>query len=100
VYQQKCSSCHGQDLKGDGFAPALALEAFSERWKDGKLGDLLTVVKVTMPQDQPSTMTDDENGAVVAYLLKRNEYPAGRQELSGNPADSATTLFAKREPPR
>ena len=41
-------------------------------------------------------MTDDENAAIVSYLLKRNEYPAGHQELSGNPADSAGTVFAKR----
>ena len=77
----QCAFCHQSDLRGQGFAPALVEDTFTSRWQDGNLGDLLTIVKVTMPQDKPASLTDDENAAIVAYLLQANRYPAGQQEL-------------------
>jgi hypothetical protein len=58
---------------------------FKGRWQDGNVGDLFTVVKQTMPQDKPASLTDKEYAEIVAFLLKSNRYPAGSQEL---PADA------------
>ena len=93
LYDAQCSYCHQLDLRGQGFAPALVEDAFAIRWQDGNLGDLLTIVKVTMPQDKPASLTDDENAAIVAYLLQANRYPAGQQELRPDVAALKEVVF-------
>jgi hypothetical protein len=35
-----------------------------------------------MPADAPGTLTKDDASAVVAYILKLNKMPAGKQDLS------------------
>ena len=86
AYEAQCAYCHQSDLRGQGFAPGLIEDVFTSRWQDGNLGDLLTIVKGTMPQDKPASLTDDEYAAIVAYLLQANRYPAGQQELRPDPA--------------
>ena len=82
VYEAECAFCHQSDLRGQGFAPALIEQTFSGRWQDGNLGDLFTIVQVTMPQDKPASLTGSQYAEIVAYLLKANRYPAGQQELT------------------
>jgi quinoprotein glucose dehydrogenase len=95
VYEAQCAFCHQSDLRGQGFAPALIEDAFTARWQDGNLGDLFTIVKVTMPQDNPASLTDDENTSIVAYLLQANRFPAGQQELRPDPAALKEVVFKK-----
>src|SRR5688572_7004237 len=57
VYEAQCAFCHQSDLRGQGFASALVEDTFTSRWQDGNLGDLFTIVKVTMPQDNPASLT-------------------------------------------
>lgn len=85
-YEAQCSFCHLPDLTGQGFAPALIDDTFRIRWEDGKLGDLFSVVKQTMPQDKPGSLSDQQYAEIVAFLLKSNRYPAGSREL---PPDQA-----------
>ena len=96
VYANECALCHLADLRGEGFAPALIEDAFRLRWQDGNLGDLVTIVKATMPQDRPASLSADDYAAVVAYLLKMNAYPAGPQALDTDAAALKTTTFKKR----
>jgi len=95
AYEAQCAFCHQSDLRGQGFAPGLIEDTFASRWQDGNLGDLLTIVKVTMPQDKPASLTDEEYGAIVAYLLQANRYPAGQQELHPDPAALKGVVFKK-----
>ena len=87
VYQDQCTFCHLDDLMGDAFATPLIDDAFTLRWEGGTIGDLMTVIQVTMPADQPNTMSNEAVADVIAYILKMNEYPAGQQDL---PADQET----------
>ena len=100
IYDAQCAFCHQSDLRGQGFAPALVEDAFTSRWQDGNLGDLLTIVKVTMPQDKPASLTDDENAAIVAYLLQANRYPAGQQELRPDLAALKEVVFKRPDAPK
>jgi mono/diheme cytochrome c family protein len=100
VYEAQCAYCHQSDLRGQGFATALVEDTFTSRWQDGNLGDLLTIVKVTMPQDKPSSLTDGEYAAVVAYLLQANRYPAGQRELGPDPAAFKEVLFKRPDTPK
>ena len=81
VYQDQCTFCHLDDLMGDAFATPLIADAFTLRWEGGTLGDLMIVTQVTMPADQPNTLTSEQVADVIAFLLKMNEYPAGDEEL-------------------
>ena len=81
VYQDQCTFCHLDDLMGDAFATPLIDDAFTLRWNGGTLGDLMIVTQVTMPADQPNTLSTEQVADVIAFLLKMNEYPAGDQEL-------------------
>lgn len=86
VYQDECTFCHLDDLMGDAFATPLIDDAFTLRWEGGTLGDLMTVIQVTMPADRPATLGDEAVADVIAYILEMNAYPAGDREL---PADQA-----------
>jgi quinoprotein glucose dehydrogenase len=95
AYEEQCAFCHQSDLQGQGFAPALVVDTFTDRWKDGNLGDLFTIVKVTMPQDKPASLTDEAYAAIVAYLLRANRYPAGQQDLPPDPAALKEVVFER-----
>jgi cytochrome c5 len=94
-YQKACGWCHGTGLEGDGFAPPLIGEPFTERWQSGSVGDVLLVVKTTMPQDQPGSMSADAYADIVAYLLKMNNYPAGQRELGQDPDQYKNVRFSR-----
>ena len=95
VYEAQCAYCHQSDLRGQGFAPGLVEDVFASRWQDGNLGDLFTIVKATMPQDKPASLTDDEYAAIVAYLLQANRYPASQQDLHPDPAALKAVVFKR-----
>ena len=95
AYEAQCAFCHQSDLRGQGFAPALVEDTFTTRWQDGNLGDLFTIVKVTMPQDKPASLTDAEYAGIVAYLLQANRYPAGQQDLHFDAAALKTVVFKR-----
>jgi quinoprotein glucose dehydrogenase len=95
AYEQQCASCHLSDLSGSGLAPPLVEDTFMHRWQDGNLDDLFTIVKVSMPQDKPASLTDVEYTEIVAYLLRSNQYPAGQQELHPDPAVLKEVTFKR-----
>ena len=84
VYRQHCEACHGPELKGGELAPSLAGSDFIVFWTELSVGSLFERIKVSMPEDGPGRLTDEEYTDVVAHLLDANDYPAGDQEL---PAD-------------
>ena len=87
VYTQNCESCHGPELKGGEMAPSIAGSDFIVFWTELPVGSLFERIKVSMPEDGPGRLTDEEYTDVVAYLLDANDYPAGEMEL---PADKTT----------
>ena len=86
VYQDECAFCHLDDLMGDAFATPLIEDAFTFRWNGSSVGDLMTVIQVTMPADRPATLSDEAVADVIAFLLKMNEYPTGDEELAADQA--------------
>lgn len=86
VYAEQCASCHGDDLSGGGFAPALAKDSFLSAYANEKLESLSSRIKETMPADKPGTLSAEANADLLAYILKVNGFPAGTQSL---PTDTA-----------
>ena len=81
LYNENCASCHGPDFMGDEMAPSIAGNDFLVFWTEVPVGSLFERIKVSMPEDGPGRLTDEEYVDVVAYLLDANSYPAGDQEL-------------------
>lgn len=81
IYKTACSECHGNDLAGDGFAPALAGGEFMGNWNDLSVGDLFERIRISMPPSGPSSVTPAQKADIVAHLMLQNKYPAGTTEL-------------------
>ena len=87
VFNDRCAPCHGEDLMGTGFAPALTEEMFTGYWVDRNVGELFVQIKETMPQDSPGSLSDDVYADLVAFLLSANGHPVGQQPLSTDPVE-------------
>ncbi len=74
-------SCHGADLAGDGFAPALAGAEFSGNWNELSVGDFFERIRISMPPTGPNTVTNAQKADIVAHIFNFNKYPAGTTEL-------------------
>lgn len=81
TYSKACSTCHGGQLEGDGFAPALTGPEFMANWTGTTVGDLFERIRVSMPPGQESTVNAQEKADIVGYILKSNKYPAGSTEI-------------------
>lgn len=81
VYDRQCSTCHGWDLSGRNARP-LKGDVFYRNWGEDSLGSLFTVVRDSMPRNAPGTLSEQDYLDVVAYILQRNEYPAGATDLT------------------
>ena len=80
-FKTSCSECHGNDLAGDGFAPALSGADFMGNWNDLTVGDLFERVRISMPPSGPSGVTAAQKADIVAHILNFNKFPAGTSEL-------------------
>jgi mono/diheme cytochrome c family protein len=81
TYKTACSECHGNDLAGDGFAPALSGSEFMGNWNDLTVGDLFERIRISMPPSGPSSVTPAQKADIVAHLMNQNKFPAGTAEL-------------------
>ena len=81
-YQVSCASCHGAALKGSGAQnPPLAGPDFTANWTGQTLNDLFEKIQTSMPADRPGTLPRGTNADILAYILKANKFPAGKNEL-------------------
>ncbi len=92
-----CQGCHGAGLAGGDSGPKLVGANFLSAWNARSAGDLFGVISRTMPENAPGTLKPDEAASVVAYILKVNEMPAGRQSLPAEQeALSRITILATK----
>jgi S-disulfanyl-L-cysteine oxidoreductase SoxD len=96
VYSQNCASCHMDDLSGSGQALPLAGDAFMETWDGQTVADLNDLVHNTMPQDKPGSLSPGDTVDVISYLLQFNKFPAGKDELTADPAALKNILISKK----
>jgi mono/diheme cytochrome c family protein len=80
LYGEHCVKCHGEDLAGVEQAPALAGDAFGQRWHGANLKKLFERIE-TMPPKEPKSLTAKQYADILAFLLSANEFPAGPTPL-------------------
>ena len=76
-----CVQCHGDGFIG-GPAPELAGTAFATSWNGRTVGDLFDLIRLTMPDDDPGSLSREVYADLVAYILAVNKFPAGSTEIS------------------
>ena len=81
VYAETCANCHGEHLEGADMSPSLTGSTFSSNWNTLTVGDYYDRVRTTMPMDRPGTISPQQIADVIAFILKSNQYVAGKTEL-------------------
>ncbi len=102
MYLQRCSSCHGDFLDGDGASGrvvGLSAATFADNWDAASLNDLFVKIAKTMPLDAPGTLRSPATLDLVAFLLQFNGFPAGRTPLAET-SDLALVEIVGRDGPR
>jgi len=84
LYQTTCARCHPPG--------SLDGETFEVGWNERRVFDLFSLIRNTMPQDKPGSLSDDQYIDVIAYLLQRNHIPASTVALR---ADTASLRDAR-----
>jgi cytochrome c len=82
LYSQKCAHCHGPDLTGGETAPALASPDFKSNWSGLSVDDLFERIKISMPQDNPGSLSRQQTADILAFVLFKGGFPAGQIELA------------------
>ena len=102
VYSGACALCHGRRLNGAPddpdmrSTPSLARARFVRVWEGRSLATLYEYTQATMPEDNPSSLTDQELVDVIAYMLSVGGMPAGDDELQPEPRSLARVVIGSR----
>lgn len=73
VYYGSCKSCHSPESHTG--------PTFAKWWRGKPLSDLFAFVSTRMPKNDPGTLDPSDVADVIAYLLKLNAMPVGKDEL-------------------
>ena len=77
TYAGMCTGCH---------TPASHTgEVFTNAWNGRPVAELFGFIRAAMPKNEPGSLSPEEYVSIIAYLLKLNGMPAGKEAL---PADS------------
>ena len=102
VYTGACGLCHGRRLNGAPddpdmrSTPPLARARFLREWDGRSLATLFEYTRLTMPEDNPTSLTDAEYVDVIAYMLSVSRMPAGDDELSPDSRNLARIVIEPR----
>jgi len=97
IFLDQCSNCHGRDLEGADMTPPLTGGAFMANWDGLTLGDLADRIRVSMPLNSPGTLSRQQTADVVAYILRFDQFPAGKEELPREVPALKQILFKARQ---
>lgn len=82
LYMKSCGFCHDDK----SMAPLLQGDSFLKSWTGKTAGALFDKIQVTMPLNEPGSLTEQDAADLVAYILKVNHFPSGPSPL---PKDAA-----------
>lgn len=96
AYATDCAACHGQQLTGSQFAPALKGAAFLNKWGDAPLEQVHDYIRSSMPPANAGGLSDETYAALLALILAENGVDNGGAPL---PADSRQLAGLTMPPP-
>jgi cytochrome c len=98
LYTKFCANCHGAELKGNDKSPAVIGDSFGAKWNDLKLGALSERMRMTMPVDNPASLTRQQNADVLAFMLHKAGASAGETDLPTNVDRLNSIKFVAKQP--
>jgi mono/diheme cytochrome c family protein len=98
LYTRGCGECHGPDLGGDDMSPPLIGSDFVWDWNGLTVGDLFERLRISMPDGKPRSMTNQEKADVLAFMLLKNDFPAGDSELASSTRALSPIAFEAVKP--
>ncbi len=76
VYEKSCGICHQpEQFKG---------AVFMDAWGGQPVDALYTLIRTTMPYDNPGRLSRRQYAEILAYIFKLNGMPAGETKLPSN----------------
>lgn len=94
AYRRYCASCHGIKLEGTFDGPSLVGSDFEEDWDLANVGEIVDEIQIAMPANRPGQLSESTNAAILAYLLKMNNFPSGKKELPAGADPLRGIVFA------
>lgn len=98
LYMALCAQCHGPQLGGIDAAPALTGGAFASNWSGVSLADMLDRIRVSMPQNDPGSLSRQQTADILSFLLEANGFPAGERELPRQRGFLQAIIYEARQP--
>jgi S-disulfanyl-L-cysteine oxidoreductase SoxD len=80
LYYEHCLECHGETMAGVDKAPPLAGPQFGSIWNEAPLAALVARI-LTMPPENPGTLSREEGVDILTYMLWYNGLPLGDVSL-------------------
>lgn len=96
LYRDNCASCHGSNLQGD-IGPALVGKHFEQMASAQNLtvNSLLEVTSQSMPKTNPGGLKASQYDSIIAFILHKNGYPAGKTKLTKTEPGLKSVKLAK-----
>jgi mono/diheme cytochrome c family protein len=86
VFTNVCAECHEME--------DLTNEDFRQNWDGTTLYELFDLIRTTMPDEEPGTLTPQQYVDVTAYVLQLNKLPAGPADFAGDSASASAVRLA------
>ena len=93
-FNNHCAECHGPKLDG-ALGPNLHDAKFQAMFANKPVKDLRDFVYENMPQTAPKSLADDQLYPILAWIMKKNNVPAGSKPLTKE--DVANVQFPMTE---
>jgi mono/diheme cytochrome c family protein len=90
TFDATCAACHQPEH--------FVGPEFVANWNDRRVGDFYSLVRNTMPVDNPGGLKEQDYLDVVAYLLQANHAPSGMDSLSTDTTVMRGRKIAVRNP--
>ena len=96
IYAENCAQCHEPTLEGSDRASALIGPSFVARWLAATpLSELFDYMRLEMPLNSRGGLTAQQNADLLAFLLQKSGYPAGKTALPSTSAQLAGVEVAE-----
>lgn len=94
LYAEHCASCHSASLRGSAHGATLRGKPFIDKWREQTASALLSYNLENMPPGTAHTLSADEHGELVRYLIARNADELDGSTLLASVADMAVPNMA------
>ena len=85
-------------MNGGEMAPGLTGGEFSANWNELTLGQLFDRMRTSMPQNNPNSLSRQQNADILAFMLRKGNYPVGTTELATQSEVLNTIQVAAQNP--